>query len=86
MRRHSIIARLGPNDTTHVALHMTDSVETEVRFNRRLWAVGLRSRPIDRSAIRSRNSTVGNRRRSCHSCGVRDRSGHSHLTYDGFSE
>ena len=32
MRRHSIIARLGPNDTTHVALHMTDSVETEVRF------------------------------------------------------
>ena len=32
MRRHSIIARLGPSDTTHVALHMTDSVETEVRF------------------------------------------------------
>ena len=32
MRRHSIIARLGPSDATHVTLHMTDSVETEVRF------------------------------------------------------
>ena len=32
MRRHSIIARHGPSDTTHVPLHMTGSVETEVRF------------------------------------------------------
>ncbi len=32
MRRHSIIARLGPSDTTHVTRHMTDSVETELRF------------------------------------------------------
>ena len=32
MRRHSIVARLGPSDTTHVPLHMTGSVETEVRF------------------------------------------------------
>ena len=32
MRRHSIIARLGPSDTTHVTLHMTGSVETEIRF------------------------------------------------------
>ena len=32
MRRHSIIARLGPSDTTPVTLHMTGSVETELRF------------------------------------------------------
>ena len=32
MRRHSIIARLSPSDTTHVPLHMTGSVETEIRF------------------------------------------------------
>ena len=32
MRRHSIIARLGPSDTTDVTLHMTDSIETELRF------------------------------------------------------
>ena len=43
MRRHSIIARLGPSDTTHVTLHMTDSVETEVRFidGHRRMAFGL---------------------------------------------
>ena len=32
MKRHSIIARLGPNDTTHVALKMADTIETEIRF------------------------------------------------------
>ena len=32
MRRHSIIARLGPSDTTDVTLHMTGSIETEIRF------------------------------------------------------
>ena len=32
MRRHSIIARLGPSDANHVTLHMTGSVETEIRF------------------------------------------------------
>lgn len=32
MRRHSIIARLGPRDAHHVTLHMTGSVETEIRF------------------------------------------------------
>ena len=32
MRRHSIIARHGPSDTTPVDLHMTGSVETELRF------------------------------------------------------
>lgn len=39
MRRHSIIARLGPSDTAKVKVHMTDSVETEIPFvdgNRRL--------------------------------------------------
>ena len=32
MRRHSIIARLGPSEANHVTLHMTGSVETEIRF------------------------------------------------------
>ncbi len=32
MRRHSIIARLGPADTAPIALQMTASVETELRF------------------------------------------------------
>ena len=32
MRRHSIIARLGPSDANHVTLHMTGSVQTEIRF------------------------------------------------------
>ena len=32
MRRHSIIARLGPRDTVRVPLHMADSVATEIRF------------------------------------------------------
>ena len=32
MRRHSIIAKLGPSDTTNVTLHMVGSVETEIRF------------------------------------------------------
>ena len=43
MRRHSIIARLGPSDTTHVTLHMTGSVETEIRFidGHRRMAFGL---------------------------------------------
>jgi hypothetical protein len=32
MRRHSLIARLGPADTASVSIQMTDSVETEIRF------------------------------------------------------
>ncbi len=32
MRRHSIIARLGPTDTASVTLYMSHSVETEMRF------------------------------------------------------
>jgi hypothetical protein len=32
MRRHSLIARLGPADTPRVNVQMTDSVETEIRF------------------------------------------------------
>jgi 7-cyano-7-deazaguanine synthase in queuosine biosynthesis len=32
MRRHSIIARLGPTDTTRIAAQVTGSVVTEIRF------------------------------------------------------
>ena len=32
MRRHSIIARLGPSDTERVAVVQTDSLQTEIRF------------------------------------------------------
>lgn len=32
MKRHSIIARLGPADTTHIDVVQTDSLSTEIRF------------------------------------------------------
>jgi hypothetical protein len=53
MKRHSVIARLGPTDITNVTVHITDSVETEIRFvdGRRRLGFGL-GQIIDQLAAR----------------------------------
>jgi hypothetical protein len=53
MRRHSIIARLGPSDRAHVETEFTNSVTTQIRFidGERRFGYGI-GQAIDRLAER----------------------------------